>query len=95
MSCHEDVLWVEVNLHAFLTSALDGDVWLASRLGRFTLHTHCIGSWVGARADLAVVVKRERASLNDEINDSSKQSAFLLKLSPPPFHRSGCDGCEL
>jgi hypothetical protein len=28
---------VEVKLHAFLTSALDGSEWLASRPGRFTL----------------------------------------------------------
>jgi hypothetical protein len=32
---HEDVWEVEVYLHAFLTSELDGREWLASRLGRF------------------------------------------------------------
>jgi hypothetical protein len=45
---------VEVELEAFLTSALDGDEWSASRLGRFTLRkrapsTHWIG-WVGPGA---------------------------------------------
>jgi hypothetical protein len=42
---------VEVKLHAFLTSALDGDEWSASRPGRFTPRervpsTHWIGGWV-------------------------------------------------
>jgi hypothetical protein len=33
---YEDVLGVEVYLHAFLTSALDGGEWSVSRPGRFT-----------------------------------------------------------
>jgi hypothetical protein len=45
-----------------LTSALDGDEWSASRLGRFTPRerapdTHWIGGWVGSRAGLDVAVK--------------------------------------
>jgi hypothetical protein len=55
---------VEVQLHAFLTSALDGGEWSASCPGRFTPSetapsTHWIGGWVGHRAVLDAVVKRE------------------------------------
>jgi hypothetical protein len=44
-------------------SALDGDEWLASRPDRFTSEgkapgTHCIGFWVGHRADLDAEEKR-------------------------------------
>jgi hypothetical protein len=54
----------EVQLHAFLTSALDGVEWSASRPGRFTPKertpaTHWIGGWVGPRAGLDAVVKRK------------------------------------
>jgi hypothetical protein len=43
----------------FLTSALDGGEWSASRTGRFTPRerapdTHWIGGWVGPRAGLDV-----------------------------------------
>jgi hypothetical protein len=55
---------VEVQLHAFLTAALDGGEWSASRPGRFTRMetapgTHWIGGWVGPRAVLDRVVKRK------------------------------------
>jgi hypothetical protein len=58
---------VEVQLHAFLTSALDGGEWSASRPGRFTPRekapfTHWIGGSVGPRADLDAVVKRKISS---------------------------------
>jgi hypothetical protein len=53
-----------VQLHVFLTSALDGGEWSASRPGRFTPRegapvTHWIGGWVGPRAVLDAVVKRK------------------------------------
>jgi hypothetical protein len=46
---------VDVQTHVFLTSALVGDEWSASRLGRFTggerAHgTHSIGGWVDPKA---------------------------------------------
>jgi hypothetical protein len=46
----------------FLTSALDGGEWSASRPGHFTLMerapgTHWIGGWVGPNAGLDAVVK--------------------------------------
>jgi hypothetical protein len=55
---------VEVQLHAFFISALDGGEWSASRPGSFNhretaLGTHWIGGWVGPRAVLDVVVKRK------------------------------------
>jgi hypothetical protein len=58
------VYWgVEVYLHAFLDSALDGGEWSVSITGRFTPServsvTHWIGSWVGPSAGLDTVVKR-------------------------------------
>jgi hypothetical protein len=54
---------VEVQLHAFLTSALDEGEWSVSRPGRFTPrgrapNTPWIGDCVGPRAVLGTVVKR-------------------------------------
>jgi len=54
---------VEVQFHSFLTSALDGCEWSASRPDRFTPKeigpgTHWIGGLVGHRAGLDAVVKR-------------------------------------
>jgi len=55
---------VESTLHAFLTLALDGGEWSASRPGRFnppgknTSETKWIGDWVDTRAGLDAVAKR-------------------------------------
>jgi hypothetical protein len=54
---------VEVYLHAFLTSALDGGEWSASCLCHFIPRekvpgTHWIGRWVGPTARLDMVSKR-------------------------------------
>jgi hypothetical protein len=61
---HEGVLWEwrYSSTHS-LTSALHGGEWSASRPGRFTPTeiapgTHWIGGWVGPRAVLDAVVKR-------------------------------------
>jgi hypothetical protein len=64
---------VEIYLHTFLTSALDGREWSASRPGRFNPTerapvTHWIGGWVGPRAGLDAVVKRK-------IRESNPQSS--------------------
>jgi hypothetical protein len=71
---HEDVLgeWRYSSKHS-LTSALDRGEWSASRLGRFTPReraprTHCIGGWVGPRAVLDAVVKRNIPSFSRESN---------------------------
>jgi hypothetical protein len=63
---------VEVQLHAFLTSALDGE-WSASRPGRFTpteraLGTQWTGGWVGTRDVLNAVVKRKIPSTRRQSN---------------------------
>jgi hypothetical protein len=54
---------VEIQLHAFLTSALDGGEWSASPTGCFTPRetapgTHWIGGWVGRIAAVDAVAKR-------------------------------------
>jgi len=59
---------VEVRLHAFLISALDGREWSVSRPGRFThgvtdTGVHWEGGWVGCRAGLDAVAKRKNPSL--------------------------------
>jgi hypothetical protein len=55
---------VDVKIHIFLTSALAGGEWSASRPGRFTPRerahsTHWIGGWVDSRAGLDDVEKRK------------------------------------
>jgi hypothetical protein len=55
---------MEVLLHSFSASALDGGEWSASRPGRFapgeiTQNTHWIGGWVGPRAGPDAVAKRK------------------------------------
>jgi hypothetical protein len=57
----------------YLTSALDGGEWSASRPGRFTPRerdpgTHWIGGWGGPRAVLDTVVKRKIPSPHWESN---------------------------
>jgi hypothetical protein len=55
---------VNIWIHIFLTSALAGDEWSASRSGRFALgekahDTHWIRGWVGPRAGLDDVENRK------------------------------------
>jgi hypothetical protein len=55
---------VDVEIHVFLSLALVGGEWSASRPGRFTPGerapgTYWIGGWVGPRAALDVAEKRE------------------------------------
>jgi len=61
-------LEVEVQLHAFLTLALDGGKWSASVSGQFTPKvkapsTHWIGGRVKPRASLDMEVKEKIPSL--------------------------------
>jgi hypothetical protein len=48
----------------FLTSALVGGEWLASRPGRFTPGTHWVGGWVNPRAGLYDVKKEKFLTLS-------------------------------
>jgi hypothetical protein len=55
---------VDVQIHTFLTSALDGGEWSASRPCRFTTRerapgTHWIGGWVDPQASLDDMEKRK------------------------------------
>jgi hypothetical protein len=59
---------MDVKIHIFLTSALAGGEWSASRPGRFTPWetapgTHYIGGWVDPRAVLDDVKKRKFLTL--------------------------------
>jgi hypothetical protein len=59
---------VDVYIHIFLTSALTGGEWSASRPGRFTAGdkapgTHSIGGWVDLRTGLEDVEKRKFLTL--------------------------------
>jgi hypothetical protein len=55
---------VEVQLHTFLSGALDGGEWLVSFTPRLVflreraLNTYFIGGWVGPRAGPVAVAKR-------------------------------------
>jgi hypothetical protein len=86
---------VEVQLHAFLTSALDGGEWSTSRPDRFTPGerapgTHWIGGWVGSRAVLDAVVKRKIPSPRRESNPRTPivQPVTTLKIKSLRFYLS-------
>jgi hypothetical protein len=79
---------VDVQIHIFLTSALAGVEWSASRPGRFTLgktapDIHWIGGWVGPRAGLDDV-ERENflpyRDSNSEIADPTQVKRKTLEL---------------
>jgi hypothetical protein len=83
---------MEVWLHAFLTLALDGGEWSASRPGRFTpwgnaSGTHWIGGWVGPKAGLDAVVKRKIPSPCQDWNpQTSSPLPRAISLSYPSSH---------
>jgi hypothetical protein len=58
-----------LQIHVFLTSAIVGGEWSASRLGRFTPEeidpgTHSIGSWMSPRAEKNDVEKGKFLTLS-------------------------------
>jgi hypothetical protein len=73
----------------FLTSALDGGEWSASRPGRFTPKKkvtggHWIGGWVGPRAVLDAVEKKKiSCSCRERIPGRPARSQSLYLLSYP------------
>jgi hypothetical protein len=79
---------VEVYLHVFLTSALDGGEWSASHLPRFTTRerapgTIWIGGWLGSIAGLdakGIYVTARQRSLWWR-NTALKQDAELILTS--------------
>jgi hypothetical protein len=84
---------VELRLHAFLTSALDGGEWSASRpTCRFTPRerapgTHWIGGWVGYRVGLDTVLMRKFPSPCRDSNSPiihSVAQCYTTELSQLP-----------
>jgi hypothetical protein len=79
---------VDIQPHAFLTSALNRCEWSASRSGRFkpegkTLpHIHCIGGWVGHGAGMDAVTMR-RNLIIDSAGDRSPVIQPVAQVSIP------------
>lgn len=48
-----------MQIHAFLTSAIEGGEQLILRPGRFTSGTHCIGGWVSPTVGLQVFEEKK------------------------------------
>jgi hypothetical protein len=75
--------WVEVQLNSFLTSALGGGVWSASRPGRFyprkRAGTHCTGGWVGPGAGLDRCGKSRPTGIRSPDLPASSESLYRLR----------------
>jgi hypothetical protein len=66
---------VDVLIHIFLTSAVAGGEWSASRPGCFTPGAHSIGGGVDPRAGMDDVEKREFVTLSGlELRPFSRQA---------------------
>jgi hypothetical protein len=83
---------VDVYIHIFLTSALDGDEWSASHPGRFTPKeivpgSHWIGGWVGPRSGLENVERKFLTLSGLELRplDRPARSQSLYRLRNPIF----------
>jgi hypothetical protein len=83
---------IDVWIHTFLTSALDGGEWSGSRPCCFTPGerapgTHWIGGWVDPRAGLDDVEKRKFLTYRDSNSDPSVvqpvSSRYTDYASPP------------
>jgi hypothetical protein len=74
---------VDVYLHIFLTSAVVGGEWSASRPCHFTPGTHWIGGWVGPRAGLDDVERRKILHSQEWNPGSLVRSLLLHRLSYP------------
>jgi hypothetical protein len=84
---------MDVQLHVFITSALDGGKWSASHPSYFTpgegtYSTHWIGGRVGPRANLDVVARRKILRPCWELNSSHpacSQALFWLSYPNSPI----------
>jgi len=94
---------VEVYIYAFLTLALDGIEWWASRPGRFTPRerapvTRWIGGWVGPRAVLDAVKRKNPRPCRQSNPRPSGPFASAVLLSYPEtiqnYNRTCFYGCE-
>jgi hypothetical protein len=75
---------VDEQIHIFLSSALVGGEWSASRLSRFTLGertpgTHWIGGWVNPRAGLDNMERRKFLTYRDW--KSNSDPSFLQPVA--------------
>jgi hypothetical protein len=69
---------VDVYIHILLTLALVVDEWSALLPGRFNPRTHWIGGWVGPRAGLDEMEKRELLTLPGLGHPARSQSLYRL-----------------
>jgi hypothetical protein len=81
---------VDVEIHVFLTSALVGGKWPASRPDRFTPGTNCIADWVDPRAGLDALEKEKFFTLPGlELRSlglsARSQSLYRLRYSGASF----------
>jgi hypothetical protein len=88
---HEDVWRVEVEIHEFLTSSLDGGEWLVSSLSRFNRKkispdTHWIGGWVGHRVGIDAVAKRRSPFPCRESDPGRPTCGSVVILTDVPWH---------
>jgi hypothetical protein len=80
---------VEIQLHRFLTSVLDGGEWSASRHDHFATRerdpdTHWIGGWVSHRDSLEAVAKKKYLFSCWESNlDRQARSLVTIKTELP------------
>jgi hypothetical protein len=83
---------VDIYIHIFLTSALVGGEWSASRPSHFTPSTHWIGGWVCPRTGLDDVKRKILPLLRLEICPLSRPAdSFAI---PTALSWSGASGLE-
>jgi hypothetical protein len=89
---------VDVLIHIFLTLALAGVEWTASRPGRFTPSTHWIGGWTNPIAGLDDVEKRKfltlpRLELRPFGRPARSQSLYQLRYPDSCTMHGRSDKC--
>jgi len=75
---HHEYRGVETELHVFLTSALHGDEWSASRPGRFTPDTPWKRGWVGPRAGLDTEVPLPGIGHRSSKSQSAPSDSYVV-----------------
>jgi len=81
--------WVEVQLNSFLTLAIEGVVWSASRPGRLYPRerpgTHCTGGWVGRGAGLNRCGKSRPTGIRSPVPPAHSESQYQLRYPSSRF----------
>jgi hypothetical protein len=93
MHCHEDTLGSRGIAPSFLTSALDGSEWSASRPCRFTPEeeasgTHWIGGSVGPRFGLDAVEMRKSCNVRSQTRTVQPVAIPILMEAVCTFEKS-------